>query len=104
MLVTYPHCRLHCNRRRICTIRILLIFIMSCVIISLSLVATMKEMFHLSLPNLLRIVFGGSKAVSSSNLEAGCIPSFNQTQHYMNRIDVSRLNLTSTAILSHQQV
>ena len=87
-----PRCGLHCNRRRICIIRILIF--MSCVIISLSLVA-MKEMFHLSLPNLLRIVFGGSKVVS--NLEAGCIPSFNQTQHYMNRIDVSSLNLTSTA-------
>ena len=45
-----PHCRLHCNRRRI-FIFISIFF----VIISLSLV-TMKEMFHLSLPNLLRII------------------------------------------------
>jgi len=85
-----PHCRLHCNRRRICIVLFIL-----CMIISLSLVV-MKEMFHLSLPNLLRIVFGGSKAIS--DLTASCIPSsLNQTQHYMNRIDISSLNLTSTA-------
>jgi len=85
-----PHCRLHCNRRRICIVLFIL-----CMIISLSLVV-MKEMFHLSLPNLLRIVFGGSKAIS--DLTASCIPSsLNQTQHYMNRIDISRLNLSRTA-------
>ena len=84
-------CGLRCNRRRICIVLFIL-----CMIISLSLVV-MKEMFHLSLPNLLRIVFGSSKVVSLSNLTASCIPSFNQTQHYINRINVLSLNLTSTA-------
>ena len=88
-----PRWGLRCNRRRICIVLFIL-----CMIISVSLVA-MKEMFHLSLPNFLRIVFGGSKVVSLSNLTAKCIPSsLNETQHcYMNRIDVSRLNLTRIA-------